>query len=59
MEVVVPAEVVGPRIAAVDELTPQQLFTLYADQQALAPEAAAIGCVTDTCTCVSAVLSCL
>jgi len=41
----VPAEAAGPRIAAVDELTPQQLFTLYADQQGLAPEAAAIGYV--------------
>jgi len=44
VEVVVPAEAAGPRIAAVDELSPQQLFTLYADQQGLAPEAAAIGC---------------
>ena len=45
VEVVVPAEAAGPRIAAVDDLTPQQLFTLYADQQNLLPEAAAVGCV--------------
>ena len=44
-----PAEAAGPRIAAVNELTPQQLFTLYADQQGLAPEAAAVGCATGFC----------
>ena len=46
VEVVVPAEAARPRIAAADKLTPQQLFTLYVDQQGLAPEAAAIGCAT-------------
>ena len=43
VEVVVSTAAAGPRIGAVEELTPQQLFSLYADQQGLAPEAAAIG----------------
>ena len=44
MEIVVPAVAAGPRIEAAEELTPQQLFTLYAEHRGLAPEAAARGC---------------